>query len=64
MEIKKLEVPEVELPKADSFKEIKPESDITPPDARKHIDSLFDSAESERNDLAETLSVFFMASIL
>lgn len=56
MEIKKLEVPEVELPKADSFKEIKPESDITPPDARKHIDSLFDSAESERNDLAETLS--------
>ena len=56
METKKLEVPEVEFPKSESFKEIKPESDITPPDARKHIDGLFDSVESERNDLAETLS--------
>ena len=50
METKKLEVPEVEFPKSESFKEIKPESDITPPDARKHIDGLFDSVESERND--------------
>lgn len=56
MEVKKIEVPEVEAPKADSFKEIKPETDITPPDARQFWDKTFDTTESEVKDIADTLS--------
>ena len=50
-EFKTKETPEIKLPESQGFKEIKPQSDISPSEARQYIDSMV-SKEPDSDDIA------------